>query len=663
MEEHAAAGQTQAAEGSSADVQPSGLLAVSSFSIRVPHGTHILGIAPKKFGEDVSRYRDAMELYPHLSEAFVGSASTDPAFAVGTVGTPLVGSVSAVMTDIPAFLRQRHETPATIPSAVAFSVDDLTLPPQFSTMMHDAFERSSWRPQLISRAAFDGRRPRRWQTHDGRTLVNANDTFVSEIAPDESHQPEIELQRYLAAAMGQRRTYLFTASLATRIHNVVLPIGRLYEQRRSNPSPSYLVAPIVTLIRSAARRGFRRTVTVTLVLLPIANGSSNSAAWRVGWPSQLDMDRDIIDITAQWDWSPARKRLQAQNLRLEGSLRSYLASQLPQEDFSIDFTLRSLAETLLVLVGQLVSNDPERSKRDLIESEALQSLHIAKTSILLPWVDEGDPATANRDAEAIASPMANLLFTTVRSPLRTNLLSEMALPESPIPEGRFVASYYVAQHATLIYAYVKTGEESQKRSPIWMLAYLSYLGIALSAVRSSLLGLHREVDRIGEIPRQLGETAETMVELEEVFDLEFAVKTHRSYYEVMRERDGTLTDYGVLLSKVALLRDEATVRRQHQENVRVIIASAAIAALTAALAIPPTVDLILDSQTHHAARVQWGVFTAAITAALATTLILFVLWNVLRGPLRSARMRYVQRRSTSTWTSWRRSQRTQNPRL
>jgi hypothetical protein len=464
--------------------------------------------------------------------------------------------------------------------------------------------------------------------------VNANDTMVVQGGDLGSDGPV--LVRYLAAALGQRRSYLFAPSLATRFHNVFLPLGRLVPLPTTGAPAGpvghqLLVAPFVTLVGSAAHRAFRRTVTLTLLLLPIEERSPapGSGTGSLGTPALRALeDRETSEIAAQWDWSPARLRRSTARYQLTGQLKDYLAtSPHGSVDSRPSFTLRSLAESLLVNAAASVSlgRHPSASRgpwrrgeveacREELTQEAFQSLHITKTSTILTWCGPDDNQGPSDQAEKAGKSLANLLFSTVRSPLREAMLDRFALPEAPIPEGPFVGAYYIAPHASLVYSYVIAGEESQRRGPIWMTAYLAYLGLALSSIRAALLALHREVDRITDVPGQLLHTAETLAELEEVFDLQFAVKTHRNYYEEIRQRDGALEDYSWLVKKVELLRDEAMLRRQHKENGRVLMVSVMVGVLTTVLAIPAALDLLVKS-SDQAARHDWGIVLVVIAAS------------------------------------------------
>lgn len=655
---------------------------MTSFSLRLPAGEDpLIGRHDESiWPERVDRYFHATGVMGALRGAFADpyqdKQTTHPegGFELLPVGQLLDPQNGAMSADSPLTLRHPERSPA---RTTAFDVGNLVLPSLFTGISAGPFERDSWRPVLLAGPAFehlqtDGNEHDDLNSTDhslddrqksgtkavAHHPVNANDTIV--VWRGEEDSQASLLIRYLATAFGQRRSYLFAPSFATRIHNIFLPLGCLTDTRidhdpaERRTSRQLIVVPFVTLIGSAADRSFRRTVTVTLVLLPVESKASDQTFKNLRLRSMEDSE--VVDIAAQWDWSPARMRKDTTEYQLGGHLRSYLASSSHLQEMNRgEFTLRSLAESLLInsAASTCLGRDPnfnQRSRsiraieecRHQISTEALQSLHIAKTSTILPWFDPAEGEDPSSQAEREAASLANLLFSTQRLPLRDEILTRFALPESPIPEGSFVGAYYVATHAALVYSYVCAGANSQRRGPIWMAAYVSYLGVALSSIRAALLAVDREVDRVKDTPDQLLSTAETLVELEEVFDLQFAVKTHRTYYEEIRKRDGALGDYEWLVKKVSLLRDEAMLRRQHTETQRVLIATVMIATLTAVLAIPGALDLLTTS-SDTSQRHRWGVILVAIAAAAVG---LGVVISAIPG------LRAVRRWIISIWVSW-----------
>ena len=608
-------------------------LAAASFSIRAPTlQDSLLGTPTDELRpEDLDRFDHASEVVTRLSAMFAdvdtdawtcGPRRDGTRFVLEPLGTRLGPEGGSVGADTARALLDPGDR---LPGTVAFGVDDLQLPALFGDIASGPFERESWRPALLAAPAF--------APPGTGELVNANDVVV--VPAGDEDADEAVLARYLAATFGQRRSYLFSPSFATRIHNVFLPAGEVVGGISGGPDESggrAVIVPFVTLVGSSAHRNFRRTVTVTLLVLPVERHEGDHAPDRPGSHSDLRLrafaDDELLEIAAQWDWSPARRRRAAGLFELRGPLRTYLdhARDRYVRD-EAGMTLRSLAEAVLMAAATsaVIGRDPQGTPsgftdadvsecRRTIEREALNSLHVAKSSTILSWManpSAGRPPTAL--AEAGAAGIANLLFATERMPLQQDVLDQFALPRSPIPEGPYVGAYYVATHATLVYSYVQAGTPGQRRGPIWMAAYVAYLGIALSSMRATLLALHREIDRASDSPDRLLRTAGALAELEEVFDLQFAVKTHRTYYEVIRRREGALDDYEWLVKKVALLRDEAMLRRQHTENQRVLGATVMIVVLTAVLAIPGALDL-LTTPSAVGTRRLWGLVLVAIAA-------------------------------------------------
>lgn len=619
------------------EVSVIGSLAVASFSLRLPLAGRV-----KKWRTTADRnQRDPLHgsarLLKILRDSFADEEpSPEPCdgFDLLSVGQPLTtasprptGAVDPGVRPTVDLARALRSTSDSSPT-IGFETPNLTLPDLFADLSTQAFERSSWDPVLLG-----GRVRTR-----GADPINPNDTIVVRRTGETSC--ERELLQFLAVVWDQRRSYLFAPSMATRIHNVFLPVARLGFTPPSTSTPAHclIVVPVVSLMASPVNHSFRRVVTVSLIVLPARSVRSDAPRLQTdpleGWRISAIPERDMIDIAAQWDWSPARARKQAAVYEVSGTLVHYLdAGRTTAAQLASCQTLHSFAESLVLSVGLWICNGrsapmarrgaPARKRqagRAQVEREVLESLHIAKTSVLLPWTKESALRDPLQDADDLAASLTNLLFSTVRQPRRDSILAGFRLPEPPIPEGAFISAYYVAPHSTLVHAYTIAGTPSQQRGPVWMLAYLSYLGIALSTIRASLLALHREVDQVTGAHGHLLRTAEALVELEEVFDLQFAVKTHRAYYEEIRSRDGAMADYDQLVREVNQLRDEATLRRGHRQSQHLLVATALIAALTGPLAISSIVGLIVAANATST-RIAWGWVAFAIS--LAATLSAF----------------------------------------
>ena len=103
----------------------------------------------------------------------------------------------------------------------------------------------------------------------GKDAVFGNEFIIHAdgTSNDSYHIEAQNAQDNIAAIYGYRRTHLLATSYAHRVYQVFLPWGVLKDCLANELA--YIVLPIFTLVREPDNAYFRRTVSLTLTLLPV----------------------------------------------------------------------------------------------------------------------------------------------------------------------------------------------------------------------------------------------------------------------------------------------------------------------------------------------------------------------------------------------------------
>jgi hypothetical protein len=538
------------------------------------------------------------------------------------------------------------------------------------------------------------------------TLCSPHDLrILSHQSPDPLRGRLDRLSSYVRLILAQRRSYLFTPSLAGRIHNVVLPPGLLspvFESDEGEVPSHLLVVPVVTLFKTPGviaklRRDeaspFRRAMTLTLIHIPLSSLPSEPDSVR-----SLDLRafsfEEASEITATWDWSAARirhqERYQVQSsepwkYRLSGDLAIYLRETMSSyassdsgrtatmrdtgaegDAYPREFTLRGFSQTVLHLCGLAVSagigqwigvDSVSVSKQrglvtvsNWLEAEVVRAQTVSKSSLIFGGpIEDLAGRDCKNDNQALnlhpvgpvpsmewagdwfgledeSARLANYLVAEAPEAdvRKTVKKSRMSPPE--IPEGARVEAYYVRPHSTLVYFYGPGQSQphepltAQKRLGGWMLGYLLFNAIALSSARAMIVGLNRDLLEIEGRTKRRVDLGRTYLELDEVFDMDFAVRPNRSFYEAILKRDGVKRDFKLLEDRLGrVAQDIELVNSRVRDTVAVLLAAAIFAASIGVL-----IATYLFAQDRHTGEFFWLIVgISSVLALLGGALVYF----------------------------------------
>jgi hypothetical protein len=201
----------------------------------------------------------------------------------------------------------------------------------------------------------------------------------------------------------------------------------------------------------------------------------------------------------------------------------------------------------------------------------------------------------DNEPDIIAFEFANYLLEARSDlPRRSEVDERWQLDPSSISFGRDVSSYYVAPRSTLVHVYGLSHQTSNtdisptmaaasawmKRLPLWMVGYISYYGVAISCARTLIAALNEDVDKFSADQSLLSHSSDRLLDAEEIFDFEFAVRSNRDFYHQLEQKDGVLSDFALLERKVDRVRADAILRREQMLSAAALWLSVTVFAST-----------------------------------------------------------------------------------
>jgi hypothetical protein len=394
---------------------------------------------------------------------------------------------------------------------------------------------------------------------------------------------------FLGSVLGQRRSYLFAPDLASRIFNLTLPAALLLEEPPTTAATrvglpeqrrGFALIPVVTMLASPRGRSLRRTVTMSFYLLPIVAADrhvDNTCDSESHVATRGFCEVEANSLAATFDWSPARARLDSSarpltRYRVRGDLATYVSA-------TDVMTLRQVIEHVALTVATRLAAGNTRPVDGRLADEMLRCISLSKSSLVFTWHRGHQRARG----ELTPARLAEFIVTQQSSLQPPPDIAALSLPQPMIPER--IDSYYVWAHSCLVYDLEVDTAGGQPRHPIWNAGYVTYYMLSISALRETVLTLHREAEGRPTAFRM----ADRLAEVEEFFDLDLAVLPQKRFYDVLLEREGLRADFRNLREKLDVLVSEATIHVQQAQQRSLFLITVVIGAFTVFAAVATVV--------------------------------------------------------------------------
>jgi len=386
-----------------------------------------------------------------------------------------------------------------------------------------------------------------------------------------------------------RRAKLFRSGFASRVYNVLLPPVLLTDD--CGPAFGYAVFPCLTLYR-APLKGFRRTVSLTLLVCPLEikqtnDGTAHQIVSRIAYLDELYGIKSDLLLTVV-DPAAAAQRKQ---YRITSPADAYIA--LPNE-CTLPELLRHVSK--VVLHRMLLNKEVPANTTDTLVNSTLflanQESRIATMSLIVDWKSpEGytQPwerwVTAGQD-----SGFRNCLFRTLfyRDYLNPEWseASQHAVQLAKFNIGNTLGAdmggmtLYKPQEALKLVLYPDTREQYPDYSVIRWMTWQIYIDSAIASLRALLNRFNPILEERGDLRSIIAALDEMMDEFVDLYDLDIRDYFYRKEYEKLRELVQIDSDYAQLLARFSASKEDESLREQRLINKLVVSLTISTVTLT-----------------------------------------------------------------------------------
>jgi hypothetical protein len=415
---------------------------------------------------------------------------------------------------------------------------------------------------------------------------SCNEFLVGECQKDDSGRvlavEAAQVSRLLLESLAFRRSQLFGLEIADRFVNVALPHALLRPTAErtaragggTKKTGRLALQPVVTLLRDGNdRTQFRRTFTLTVFLLPIADRT---------W-DQRRMPRGEIEaiVNAGWGLADALPASALTQFELCGPFRRYLenlgiaeVSKLLEEEpgkYSLRQAVEIAAYTVSLRLVQGASGRAQEQVKRKIGDEVLMALGSARVSaatLIDPELNESAVASTSRHADLPGSlgPLMATIATDTRKPEQPwpDRVKRKYRLDRPFVDSSDYAVGLLPRNRSLIVVNTESSAHSTEKR-LNRIGAFAYMAIGAATAIGTLRAIDRELELMeGKNPGGIAAIdGEIATDLHEIYDLDITRETYRHLYRRLRNRLGITADYKTLQDKMgALYRANVTVHEE-----------------------------------------------------------------------------------------------------
>jgi len=364
----------------------------------------------------------------------------------------------------------------------------------------------------------------------------------------------------LAWLMASRRSAIFSPSASLRRHFLFLPPGIL-KRPFGSTTEQYLLLPYLTLLRDADTCHFRRTFAFGSFFVPLEADGKNPAKIS---SSQVRNLLESFGALHAWDFKQ-------KEWSLEGDLLGFFGTDLIG---SADNRLQTWFHLLLT---QILRKACTSARAELIDAVTTNQLNVSAVwSVVLvgaaqsafnrktfdTWATHNDTPTLTSVSE-----LNNLVAELLVVEPETDLLA-LCICQGHRNGREFLSFYGTTNYVTpCILSLASLEVESfPKNSALWIITWHSIMGAALSSAKAMIHGFHHELGKEAKLDTFLDINREFIVDLEELYNLDFRTKAYSRQYQRIKELDGIESDYLALREEVRALGDQLSVRSTQEST-------------------------------------------------------------------------------------------------
>ncbi|MCL5874170.1 MAG: hypothetical protein M1161_02370 [Candidatus Thermoplasmatota archaeon] len=404
------------------------------------------------------------------------------------------------------------------------------------------------------------------------------------IVPSQSAREELSVAYNIVLTMGIQRS-IFVSEMGSRIFNVLLPPGKI-KSREKKPEDSphqvayqeevsnFLIIPIITLVQQPKKDSFRKTVSLSLLLIPTDESFSMN---------RMITSHEIKHMANETYFEIC-----------DSSLKSYLLANGIQENES--FKLLNLLIQVTRLSYQNLSGYEYVSERDLEKLNDEVSISLRQTiGILSDSIKEED--VKNFYGKSPSKNLYTLLNLLIfpewhlseypKRPDAVDFSNVSIKDRSGINTGYFVFFNPDTKKTIFIMSsqFERTSELSKffEFSIRWASFWYLYIDVSISSLRTMIHSFYNEIANERGAKALLTIEEELIEDIEEFYELGINSFLFKDIYKRLRELAGLDEDFKVLKEKLEALKTNVVIKDQRVTNRMLILLTIVLIIVTATL--------------------------------------------------------------------------------
>lgn len=385
----------------------------------------------------------------------------------------------------------------------------------------------------------------------------------------------------MAAALAHRRWHLFAPDLARRTYQITLPPGVFV-----NAGVELIGVPIITTIRRPTRGQFRRTLAISLILIPRPSGSSAQALSLDDWRRLLTFS----DLSMAHSAVISQSGVSALTL-VPSPLVTYLAGLSPSSpsvanlEQTLGEWIRLIARPVVFALATLASAKEDDTLAAAMEQDLLAAaaLGVRRGAMLLLPNIENRNIHAWLRGDSLPAETTKPIDDAFRAlGIRTADPRAAFVPTSiTLQSDEYL--YYFPERRLLVAMLPADWEQFPRRSLRFLLAACLGMTNGLSTVRTIAYFFHHEVENVRRSRRLSELTTEFVTDLDEAYDLDLNIPGYKVAYEHVKERSLVERDFEHVKWSVDTLSERISAEETRRSAISVLFFTITIAVGTLAL--------------------------------------------------------------------------------
>jgi hypothetical protein len=401
-----------------------------------------------------------------------------------------------------------------------------------------------------------------------------NDFFVRSVQQiQDEHQEVLDAALFnIASILADRRSYMLAQGLAERTYNIFLPPAIMHDASFS--ARRYIVIPALSCIRLSNTSYFRRTFTLSLMVVPVSKYGNN--------PRSLDPDESLA---LQSGWTLIPEPDVSSYVVPQGGLRRFVARHIDSwnQTGEVVVTLRELLQDVMaaIVIGglELANTDRERIARDEVRDLVVRAVQASvcggycsimsniTASEFRCW--QGDPFDEKRTSEHLRQEFVKILGPIITHEWALAEPASFRLHHGRGAEPLIPTFYFSFGPQRILFTPSPLDLESQYTSILWTVGWHLLLMTGLSALLEMLGTFHHEMEYRRDATSAQEFLGEFLVDIEEYFDFDL-LPVYRLDFDSLKKVEGIDQDFERLRERVAALGQERIIEESRKVNRRLL---------------------------------------------------------------------------------------------